>query len=70
MIEVVKYSYLGPERLFWGSKTAIFGRREREHGEKIEGASRKFRSRTLIPTLAISDLPPHVVESFPEEKCE
>jgi hypothetical protein len=61
MIEVVKYSYLVPKKLFRGSKTAIFGRRTREHGEKIEGASRKFRSHTLIHTLALKNLPPHFV---------
>ena len=37
MIEVVKYSYFGPKKLLRGSITAIFGRRTREHGEKIEG---------------------------------
>jgi hypothetical protein len=66
MIEVVKYSYSGPERLFRGSKTAIFGRRAREHGEKIEGASRKFRSHTLIYTFPFEVQLPHIVVILPE----
>jgi hypothetical protein len=38
--------------------------------EKLPFDIKECELHTLIHTFALSDLPPHVVEYFPEEKCE